>query len=171
MGQATTAKVRLDAGKAARFSASAQSTDWFDSCCARRARFAVARAGRRCDPWPHSHAESGECRFILNTCGGSSSTASTWSTGTWFTGPLYWETARNWNATGSDHSSYGSTYGFDGDGVVLSAEIDNPDSFGFYQGVQMWDSGGLHLGTETARTHIPRTWTLATDGAFVSPTR
>ena len=42
MRQATTAKVRLDAGKAARFSASAQSTDWFDSCCARRARFAVA---------------------------------------------------------------------------------------------------------------------------------
>jgi pimeloyl-ACP methyl ester carboxylesterase len=29
MGQTTTAKVRLEAGKAARFSASAQSTDWF----------------------------------------------------------------------------------------------------------------------------------------------
>jgi hypothetical protein len=32
MGQTTTAKVRLEAGKAARFSASAQSTDWFDPC-------------------------------------------------------------------------------------------------------------------------------------------
>ena len=62
MRQTTTAKVRLEAGKCERFSASAQSTDWFDSCCARRARFAVARAGRRCDPWPHNHAESGECR-------------------------------------------------------------------------------------------------------------
>jgi hypothetical protein len=30
MGQTTTAKVRLEAGKPARFSASAQSTDWFD---------------------------------------------------------------------------------------------------------------------------------------------
>jgi hypothetical protein len=30
MGQATTAKVRLDTGKAARFTASAQSTGWFD---------------------------------------------------------------------------------------------------------------------------------------------
>src|SRR5207253_10712627 len=30
--QATTAEVRLDAGKSSRFSASAQSTDWFDPC-------------------------------------------------------------------------------------------------------------------------------------------
>jgi hypothetical protein len=64
-GQTTTAKMRLEAGKAARFSASAQSTDWFDSCCARGAQFTVARAGRRCDPWPHNHAESGECRFSI----------------------------------------------------------------------------------------------------------
>jgi hypothetical protein len=63
MGQTTTAKVRLEAGKAARVSASAQSTDWFDSCCAGGSRFTVARAGRRCDPWRHNHAESGECRF------------------------------------------------------------------------------------------------------------
>jgi hypothetical protein len=64
MRQTTTAKVRLDAGKAARFSASAQSTDWFDSCCARGARFTVAQDGRWGDPWPPNHAESGECRFI-----------------------------------------------------------------------------------------------------------
>jgi hypothetical protein len=57
MRQTTTAKVRLDAGKAARFSASAQSTDWFDSCCARGARFTVAHDGRRGDPWPHNHAD------------------------------------------------------------------------------------------------------------------
>ena len=55
-------KVRLDAGKAARFSASAQSTDWFDSCGARGARFTVAHDGPRRDPWPHNRAESGECR-------------------------------------------------------------------------------------------------------------
>ena len=63
MRQTTTAKVRLDAGKAARFSASGQSTDWFDSCCACGARFTVAHDGRRGDPWPHNHAESGECRL------------------------------------------------------------------------------------------------------------
>src|SRR5947207_3426251 len=50
--QTTTAKVRLEAGKAECFSASAQSTDWFDSCCARGARFTVAHDGRRGDPWP-----------------------------------------------------------------------------------------------------------------------
>ena len=44
------------------FSASAQSTDWFDSCGARGARFTVAHDGPRRDPWPHNRAESGECR-------------------------------------------------------------------------------------------------------------
>jgi hypothetical protein len=28
----------------------------------------LPRAGRRCDPWPHNHVESGECRF--NSSGG-----------------------------------------------------------------------------------------------------
>jgi hypothetical protein len=64
MRQTTTAKVRLDAGKAARFSASAQSTDWVVSRCARGARFTIAHDGRRGKPWPHSHTESGECRLI-----------------------------------------------------------------------------------------------------------
>jgi hypothetical protein len=49
------------AGEAARFNASARSTDWFDTCCARAARFTVAHDGRRGDPWPHNHTESGEC--------------------------------------------------------------------------------------------------------------
>jgi hypothetical protein len=43
MGQATTAKVRLDTGKAARFTASAQSTGWFDDPSSPSAQFTVAR--------------------------------------------------------------------------------------------------------------------------------
>jgi hypothetical protein len=42
MGQATAAKVRLDTGKAARFSASAQSTGWFDDPSSPSAQFTVA---------------------------------------------------------------------------------------------------------------------------------
>jgi hypothetical protein len=38
MGQATTAKVRLDAGKAARFTASLQLTGWFDCLLRTRSR-------------------------------------------------------------------------------------------------------------------------------------
>ena len=49
--------------KAARFSASVQSTDWFASCCTRGARLTVAQDGRRGDPWPYNHAGSGECRM------------------------------------------------------------------------------------------------------------
>ena len=61
MRQTTTAKVRLDAGKAARFSASAQPVDWFD--LGTRCAIYVACDGRRGDPWPHNHAESGKCRI------------------------------------------------------------------------------------------------------------
>jgi len=68
MRQTTTAKVRFEAGKPARFSALAQSTDWFDPCCARGARFTVAHDGRRGDPWPHNHAGSGECRVNKRPC-------------------------------------------------------------------------------------------------------
>jgi len=57
MRQTTTAKVRLDAGKAARFSASAQSTEWLVSRCARGARFTIAHDRRRRKPWRHSHTE------------------------------------------------------------------------------------------------------------------
>jgi hypothetical protein len=56
-------KAKAQSGKVARFSASAQSIDWFDPCCARGARFTVAHNGRRGEPWPHNHAESGECRI------------------------------------------------------------------------------------------------------------
>src|SRR5215467_14146819 len=52
MRQTTTAEVRLDPGKAARFSASARSTDLCDFCCARGTRFTVAHDGRRGKPWP-----------------------------------------------------------------------------------------------------------------------
>jgi hypothetical protein len=52
MRQTTTAKVRLYAGKAVRFSASAQSTDWFDSCCARDVRFVQAPDGAILAPQP-----------------------------------------------------------------------------------------------------------------------
>ena len=52
MRQTTTVEVRLDIGKAARFSASAQSTDWFDAWRARDARFTVAQDGRRGDDGP-----------------------------------------------------------------------------------------------------------------------
>jgi hypothetical protein len=51
-GQATTAKVRLDTGKPARFSASAQSTGWFTACCARGARYTIAQDTRRGDHGP-----------------------------------------------------------------------------------------------------------------------
>jgi hypothetical protein len=65
MRKTTTATVRLEAGEAARCSASAQSTDWLDFCSACGARFTVARDGRSGDPWHHNHAESGECRLKL----------------------------------------------------------------------------------------------------------
>jgi hypothetical protein len=63
--QATAAEVRLDAGKSARFAASAQSIDRFDRLL--RTRCAIYRLpscpkGRL---WPHNSRESGECRFKL----------------------------------------------------------------------------------------------------------
>ncbi len=38
---------------------------------ARGARFTIAQDGRRGDPWPHNHAESGECRLYTqpHRCG------------------------------------------------------------------------------------------------------
>jgi hypothetical protein len=59
MRQTTTAKVRLDAGKAVRFSASAQSTDWFDSCCARHVRFTVVQGAGWGDPGPTTAGNPG----------------------------------------------------------------------------------------------------------------
>jgi hypothetical protein len=46
-------------------------SDWFDSCCRTRCAFTIAQDGRRGDPWPHNHAESGECRLYTqpHRCG------------------------------------------------------------------------------------------------------
>jgi hypothetical protein len=49
MRQATIGKVRLDAGKTARFGVSAQSTGWFDRLLGPHARFTVAQDARRGD--------------------------------------------------------------------------------------------------------------------------
>ncbi len=57
-------EVRLDAGKAARFTASAQSIDRFDRLL--RTRCAIYRCPSRPKgrSWPHNRLESGECRLI-----------------------------------------------------------------------------------------------------------
>jgi hypothetical protein len=49
-GDGSTAKLRLDAGKTARFSASTQSTGSSTTRCGRGARFTVAQDARRGDP-------------------------------------------------------------------------------------------------------------------------
>jgi hypothetical protein len=62
MRQVTTAKLCLDAGKATRFSVSAQSTGWFDSCCTRGDPFTIAQDAPSGDSGATTHGESGECR-------------------------------------------------------------------------------------------------------------
>jgi hypothetical protein len=64
MQQTTAAEVRLDAGRAARFSASVRSTGGFDRLP--RTRCAICRCSRRPKgrSWSRNDPESGECRFI-----------------------------------------------------------------------------------------------------------
>jgi hypothetical protein len=63
MQQTTAAEVRLDAGRAARFSASVRSTGGFDRLP--RTRCAICRCSRRPKgrSWSRNDPESGECRF------------------------------------------------------------------------------------------------------------
>jgi hypothetical protein len=63
MRQATTAKVRLDAGKAARFSASAQSTGGFDALRSPQSAVLPLLDTPEGAMLVHNHRESGECRF------------------------------------------------------------------------------------------------------------
>src|ERR1700731_2231580 len=64
MPQTTAAEVRLDAGRAARFSASVRSTGGFDRLP--RTRCAICRCSRRPKgrSWSRNDPESGECRFM-----------------------------------------------------------------------------------------------------------
>src|SRR4029077_16855766 len=64
MQQTTAAEVRLDAGRAARFSASVRSTGGFDRLP--RTRCAICRCSRRPKgrSWSRNDPESGECRLI-----------------------------------------------------------------------------------------------------------
>src|SRR4029077_4217458 len=63
MQQTTAAEVRLDAGRAARFSASVRSTGGFDRLP--RTRCAIFRCSRRPKgrSWSRNDPESGECRL------------------------------------------------------------------------------------------------------------
>jgi hypothetical protein len=65
MRQMTTAKLRLDVGKAERFNALTQSTGGFD--CLLRSRSAIYRCPRRpkARSWAPTTPESGECRIKL----------------------------------------------------------------------------------------------------------
>src|SRR5271169_4320998 len=65
MQQTTVAEVRLDAGRAARFSDSVRSTGGFDRLP--RTRCAICRCSRRPEgrSWPRNDPESGECRMNL----------------------------------------------------------------------------------------------------------
>jgi hypothetical protein len=67
MRQTTTAEVRLDAGKAEDFSASARSRGSLDALPPTRCAIYCCPRG----PWgpscPHNHPESGECRLMLST--------------------------------------------------------------------------------------------------------
>ena len=52
MRQGPTGEVRLDAGRAAHFRATAWASDCFDACCARGAQFTVAKTPEEGDPGP-----------------------------------------------------------------------------------------------------------------------